>query len=173
MKFPNFFEKRGGGVKVESQQRTAGQQENPIPNPTTEDEPNGERSQTFFPQRDLLFELGPRLEKAMSWYEAQKEIKKINKALPKGETPWRLPTKKEWRSFLRPLRLAEEDGASKEELEQIFEEIKIKYNLKPEQYWSSDVDFEYPTDAWVINMGGGGSGLTSMNNGSCLVLLVR
>lgn len=99
----------------------------------------------------LSFEWGPELGQ-MSWTEALEKISELNKTLKEGETLWRLPAKEEWLEVIEPFTEAYSKGTSSEELSKILEEIRQKYNLQPDFYWSSNTRAGGSDYAWFVNM---------------------
>ena len=73
-------------------------------------------------------ELGP-----MSWYDAQKKIIKLNKSLPEGEKPWRLPTKDELRAEFK------KNGST-------------PTGFQEQSYWSSTTHPNGPDFAYEVRM---------------------
>ena len=94
-------------------------------------------------------ELGP-----MSWYDAQKKIIKLNKSLPEGEKPWRLPTENE---------LVAEFNKTGE----------TPNGFKKDCYWSVLPHLDGSNDGTNVNMGYGHASDYNTDSSGYLVRCVR
>jgi len=86
----------------------------------------------------------------MTWYKANKYIKRLNDQRYAGYSDWRLPSSEE---LITLVRAAENQGV-KEDICGWLNKIGFR-NVQSDGYWSSTSYANYTDNAWLVNMWNG------------------